>query len=87
MKRRGKSGNRLPRFCIFPEVVGRVYFTIHFTVRIGINPQRTAMLDISLLRKAAEQENPEAQFFLGVALANGDFNPSIARWALLLLNA
>ncbi len=31
----GEPGNRLPRFCIFPEVVGRVYFTIHFTVPGG----------------------------------------------------
>ena len=33
MKQRGKSGNRLPRLCIYSYLVGRVYFTIHFTVR------------------------------------------------------
>jgi hypothetical protein len=31
----GEPGNRLPHLCIFPEGVGRVYFTIHFTVRGG----------------------------------------------------
>lgn len=36
MKQRGKSGNRLPRLCIYSYLVGRVYFTIHFTVRGGV---------------------------------------------------
>ena len=35
MKEKGEPGDRLPLLCIFPEVIGRVYFTIHFTVRGG----------------------------------------------------
>ena len=38
MQQRGKSGNRLPRLCIYSYLVGRVYFTIYFTVRGGSRP-------------------------------------------------
>jgi len=35
-EREGGPGNRLPRFCFFPEVVGRGYFTIYFTFLGGV---------------------------------------------------
>ena len=35
LKQTGEPGNRLSHLCIFPEGVGRVYFTIYFTVRGG----------------------------------------------------
>ena len=41
----GEPGNRLPHICIFPEVIGRVYFTIYFTVRGGVGDAPQIVFD------------------------------------------
>jgi hypothetical protein len=45
MKQRGKSEIGFPRLMLFSYPVGRVYFTIYFTVRVGVGDTPQIVFD------------------------------------------